>query len=281
MALVEEIPRDRPVSIPDRGLEVGGEEVDDILNRACELGQRLCWEPPVPKRWLKEQIAVHVHVRLWPARRECEPRDVCVAFYPPSVCDSALQDGAGVVVRHEVQRSGTGAARVAEVAERWMDHAMLVHVVEPCNYVEKVTVPVCLPGVIRLQLLDDCPVGLSDAVEPRGDDALELRRGVANGELGFFARRAVVGESGELADEVVECGAEVVGVVAEQEAEMGRRLPDDLDRENVLFGVRPELGPDFIGLSFSGVPFVEGGRFGIEDAQVLVCPIELGAGAVQ
>ena len=45
--------------------------------------------------------------------------------------------------------------------------------------------------------------------------------------------------------------------------------------------VHPQLGRDFIGLSFTRAPFIGGGGFGIEDAQVLVCPVEPGAGGTE
>jgi hypothetical protein len=251
------------------------EQHECLLDRARKLGQSVTSEPSLPDRRLKDKIAVHVHVWVWPERSELEPDDVCIALYPPSIGDHAVSNGSGVSVRCKGEGFGTGDSGVAKEAERRMDDAMLVGVVEPVDDGEEVVVRVC-PGLVRLRLLDDCSMVLGDPTEPPLLPPRKVGGGATDGVLGCFAVGVGVAQTRKLANEVVEGAAKIVGEVADEKAQERRRLPDYLDRKDILACVHPELGPDYVGLSFTGTPFVEGGRFGIEDAQVLVRSVELG-----
>jgi hypothetical protein len=57
-----------------------------------------------------------------------------------------------------------------------------------------------------------------------------------------------------LPDEVVERGAEVVDEVAEDDAESQRWLPEHLDPEKVLTGLRIELTDELIRVDFEKLP---------------------------
>lgn len=269
-------PQDYPTTTALR--KVRGKGLDNPSHVIRDWLQRSPTEPSLAKRWLEGKVAVHLHLRIRSEGGELENGDLCLAFYPASVCDFALADDSRICIGLKTKRTCPDFAGVDHEPERWMYGTMLVNPVDPVEDREGMVFG--LPAFVRLSLLDGCTMPSRDALEPIPRQFFEAGGRGADRELRGAAVAFSV-EKGELADEVVEGAPQVVGKVSEEKAESQWRLPFDFDGEDILAAVRPELGFDYEGLALGCGPLVESGRLRIEDVQMLVCPLDFGPWAAE
>jgi hypothetical protein len=250
------------------------EQGNGPFDAAREFGQYTCLEPSIPDCWLEGRLVVHLHMRVRASGCEREPCDVCVSFNPSPAGEAVAPHGSGVLVGSEPNVSGRLKAHIDHVAERWMDEAVLVHLVEPVQDAEKVVVRAS-PALVRLMLLDDCTVLRSNALEQGVFSFSEPLARPTNWVFGGGAVAGRVGQTRELADEMIERGAQVVGEVSEEQAKKWRRLVDDFDCEDILTTARPELAVDFVGWSLGQPARIEGDGLLVEGVEMFVGPFEL------
>ena len=255
--------------------EVGCEVLDRLPDQLVDRGDNACTHPLIAEGYLEGRLCLHVHLRV--RLGDGDLHQLCAVMEATAGCgdpNGVARQGDWLpgVVKH---KDCAGKEVSAHVAVHWVDDAVLIGVGQPRKQGEDV-VPAPVRSVVGLRALDECPVGVRQLAKP----LLNLAWGSFGGCTPDWERDFAIGpfavEQGELPDEMVQGVPSVLGEVSEDRAEPERGWLSDANTQDVRTYVRVELGHDFIRLGRK-----EGARLDIEREQVLVCPREFGAGAVQ
>lgn len=174
------------------------------------------------------------------------------------------------VIHRDVHGDGEAKRRQGR-GNRGVRQPVLVNVGKPVELPQGI-VSGFLASVARLQPLDFCLRGWGDAPE----HLMEIFRVLAgkDGELGLpreLARQRfpLVGD-GEFVGEVVECGAEVVQAIPDDEAKIVSGWGvEDLDPEELLAGINIGFGPSLVRVFFLYNP-----NFRFKAPRVVERPVE-------
>lgn len=263
--------------------EFGDDDPVDVPTHAGEGAQDVFTScgPLIAERYIRGDLEIHLHFRLV----EPEMADYCVVFEVSAESDSRFPDVCG----DHLERV-PGAALSPPVADFHVESAHQTKALVPVYAREFVEdEKVVAASVVRLQLLDSCPhfaVHRPDFVHPAtarvvpaggiAGGLLEGLSGSADGEpdgpLGCVSRAL----GGQSPSEVFEDASHVLQGVPDKDAQVRRRLLNNLRPEDVLASFRLFLVGDSVG--FSGA---EGGELVAQNFQVLARPKQLEAGTCE
>lgn len=241
--------------MPDRGepLKAVGELFDDVRSGLLESSDLREGKASLAEAYVCGNYALHLHLRIG-VRGEASTHDLCIVYEIDSGVDPQFRD---LVVADEVD----GRLLVGDLCGDDIERAVLVVPVKLVENGERM-----VRSVVRLKLLDSCPLRIGDARERGAPGSLGIAApNVANEvRLAPVDRKAVVSAGGlfigqdELPDEMVERGSGVVEGVAEDRAQRERVL-DGFDIADVPAFLRVVVEAEAIGLSVE-----EGGPFALK-----------------
>lgn len=274
-------PRQTPETASLWRLEDRLEPSDDRPDVVGDIHHRVQHGKSVSQADFTIDLDLHRHARVVAGDSDGDREDLGACFYGgPEEVDV---DG-GLTGRTTMAKWADGRLDLERRQHHRLNHAVLVFVPQVVQVSGWTPLPsadcsraggVSLP-VARLRLVEECPVLLQ---HPFQEDVLHVLRVPvaprhAAGKSGSFGDLlALHPEEGQLEDEVVEAGPEVVDYVSEDRGEAQLWLADAInDRPQRVLRVRLRLGPKGGKLDFSGL---ELGDLFLEEIKVLVSPPEL------
>jgi hypothetical protein len=256
------------------------EELNELLYEPCDPDGQLLDATEgglesltVSERWLKSDLAFHVHLRVRSCCGEPQAHDLCLAFVKEGVEGySVLQE-----MRGGVPSDGVSDRLYRRINELPVKGAVLVNVGKQTERGQVVLFR--YPSAVWLLPLDECPcfsVGrdaMKGAWTPLGRPNIAVE-GVALGVDGerVPAVGSVAFGQNELPNEMIQCRTQVVNGVAANDAETQRYgfLDHWAKAHDVPRSIEPVI--DEFGL---GVRFKEDAKFTVERVEVLISPSDL------
>src|SRR5580704_486458 len=238
--------------------EVGGEFLDDaadVEGKPLEVAEACSG---LANAYAEGRISLHAHLRVWSRTGVLDRKDLCLTVVP-----ERLESGADPLARVGVddeQVVQSLAARKIHCKVGQVDKSMLVVVREVSERGERMDRAWWYPSTVGLCLVDECLMGVGDALQPPLSGAGRLlpvlpsrapivRARVANRKLVASAGSLLV-DKDELPDEVIESGSQIVDRVPEHDAPQEEVIQglEQLPLEDILSAVQAEIAGDFVRL---------------------------------
>lgn len=260
--------------------EIGREGSADANDCVRELRHVQCIQTDLSERYSKGELACHLHAPwrfLSSVEQETQPG--CAVLQALSGLDDEVPlDGGGMtsIIRAQIPIEPLCESLARKEAVGRIDDAVLVSIGKAGEDGEGMGVGV--PSVVRLRLLDECPVFRAQTRNAPGSHPLELSLRLGRDrELSAVVRDPAI-EQGHLPDQMIERRSKIVDRVSKDDPKAQRRFLSNLKPLAPFPGVRIEFTDREVGLRFL---VEEGIHFGAEFIELLFCPVVLGLDSVE
>lgn len=259
---------------PDWLIEVGGKALDSDVDMPPDRWEGFQPKPSRAKRYLDGKLAFELRLRLRCGTLNQNVRDLHAIFERTPEADW-IDDKLKLGRYWLAAEAPAKLLDIGEDAEGGVDCPVLIGIHVFVNGGKSENGLVCASRV-RLKVLDDRGVLVSDATYPLYPHRLEAAFRVKEGEAdGLALTRRTPSQEDQLIDEVVERRTPVGQYVAEDQPEAKGWVLAHSETRNVNT-VRASLVDDAIGITLGELQ-----SFGVEFFEMLVRPVELGAGIVE